>query len=959
MSTAIWSLEAPANQSMTSGDIITCSLVGIWSILSTLNTATFAGVITGVPSTAQVRWTMIGTGLQFTTTGGVVNKTFTRSQLASYNLTASYSWRNVSLRVEVVNKPTQTFVIPALTISVSATETTIPPVDQAHTKYYQFTGKPTTSTLQYNTNYAFTCCVMSNGGLVTDYNGYGLLRLSDYPSFTARELKEWLPNTTSTATSIPVKFTNGVVNVTVRIAADGVGNTPGADNIPAGTELSLSMDQVNSDVYGDDGVGLFTPSAGGGTDLTRRLIFSTQPSQVNLLATALTTQPVVTLITTTGGTDTTTGGSVVLQLLKDNDENPDVGTLLNPGSTATAAVQLTPGVSLSSGVATFSGLKLAKPGAFKWKATMAGATAAVSSVFWVTGDTAPGDTPALRQNVYRDSTVWRKTTGVSGPTFATPTATELKYVNGDMATTNKVTVDGFRMTFPYYMQIKRVIIKVKLSSISSTPVMRLYTSQDTTTPTDGTWTNTKSYTPRSTEARITWDFPVTTISKGLWVSQDKNGGASSCDWYTIQVFGNYINPDIEIQDTRTAKPVNDEYYVSIPKPITPLSGAQTVRRTFLVKNNTSSDKALIIINEPARSSGDTKIDTDNVTLYDETGSVLGDTFVVLANSARLLQVQYTITAADNDGSSKHYVRFTFAENPGTPTALAYSYWMSTSSTNGIFDKALDGSYAVSTSIGGGKIKDFAHDSQRGVFLGMSVPSVTSSTTLNFAALTYNQNDGVNAPNFSSITNITSAYDYTKVAIRDNNLIITRQGSATVQLLSGVYTASVSVPASNMASFVLTTQTSGDKFCCGAEPGYVYIANGSSGSVTVYKYTSSGAASGSFSIASWLGARTLLGMWYDSIHNYIFFVTAVSGGSRKIAWYNGSTFVQVGNVTNSDQAGLECGGGFTSTTGYFLMFGARYLYSYASLTYSGGSQVFDAGAPPSGTLNVGPCFPVPY
>jgi hypothetical protein len=846
------------------------------------------------------------------------------SQLSAAGLQGGTLWKYAYLSVipqTVPTSPTNVTIQMSATLNVTSTTGTVP-AGTTGDRFAVRTQPP--STIAPNTQFTINIDVVdSNGHRDAGYEGWAYVSM--YYTDEAIAKSGWLAAEPKVI-FYSLHIEDGTASVTVSI-------------LPA---------HANHDVYWKiepEGVGYTTPQkttthtchvTGTGGGPSWHLSFATQPQLINTLGDTI---PAVSveILDANGNVDPTFLDYVQLQVNKADGKTPaDTGSL--SGTTF---------VKLSGGVATFDTLKVLKPGGYTLRATHSLARSTTSNVFYGVGTDVLASSTALRQNIRNDNTAWQKTTGTSNPTFATPSSTELNNVNGDLASTNKVTVDGFRMTFPFYMVLTKVIIKAKVSSVTAGPYWQLYTSDDTTTPTNGTWKVRKSYTPPNTNiTTVTWTFPTTTVTKGLWVTQNKNGGSSTCDWYSIQVFGHYMNSDIQFFDVTTHQPVVEEY-IGVPNPFKTLSGAQTVSRTLLVKNNTSATKQLQLQLEPIRSGGDTRADADNAVLLDESGKVLDYPLIVPADGFGTFQVKYTIAAADNDNSGKHYMRINAYEWEET-TGWIGTIW---TGTNQFVLKGIVSGSNVGA-VGGTNVTDCAYDVAHRSLLSLWIGTGGLNTSLFVDCSTPT---GAGPLPWSQITGVTPNTGFTRLAFRDDNILLTRNDSTTCYVFSKVYSLSGSQPLSTASTFTLPTAATGDKIAVGSDTGYFHILNGTSGSVRLYRSTTSGAIAGNVSLSSWLGSGTITGMWYDAINRLIFLVTAVSGGTRKIAWYNSTTLQQVGTATNADRNTFDCYGGFTQGTSYYLFFGARYLWRYASTSYSGGTEIKDFA--PSSPSTKGPAYSV--
>jgi hypothetical protein len=854
--------------------------------------------------------------------GRTLSVSLSEAQLKAAGLQGGTIWKYAYLSVIPDTIPSSpNMILLALTATLNVTSITGQvPGGTTGDRFAIRTQPP--STLMTNTQYTIDIDVVdSNGHRDVSYNGGGYMSMQ----YTNDSLTKsgWLASDPN-AVLKPLQFASGTVSVVVKLSTDHVNHDVYWRIVPSSPGNPKTTTTQTCHVVG----------GGGGS--ARYLSFTAQPQIINNLGDTM-PNVVVSVLDPSGAVDTSITGIVTLQVNKSDGTTP-----ANTGSMSGRMAQ-----TLANGVATFNDLKVLKVGGYTLKATHVTAQSATSNVFFGVGDGAPDGNRGPRQNIMNDATVWRKTTGTSNPTFATPTSTELSYVNGDLASTNKVTVDGFRMTFPYHLLLTKVIIKAKVSAVSSSPYWQVYTSTDTTTPTDGTWQAVQSFTPTNTNVTtVTWTFSTPTVTKGLWVTQNKNGGSSTCDWYSIQVFGNYVNGAIQFFDGGSQAPLVDDY-IGVPDPFKPLSGAQTVYRTMLVKNNTSTTKQLQLQLEPARSGGDTLADEDNAVLLSESGGVLDYPLVVPAGGFGAFQVKYTIAAADNDNSGKHYMRINAYEWEET-TGWIGTIW--TGTNQHVLKGIVSGSNAGA--IGGANVTDCAYDLARRNLISLWIGTGGQNTSLLVGDIL---TSGPGPLTLSQITGVSPNTGFTRLAYRDEKILLTRNDSTTCYVFSNVYSLPSIVSLSSAATFTLPTAATGDKIAVGSDTGYFHILNGTSGSVRLYRVTTAMEIVGNVSLASWLGSGTITGMWYDPVNRLIFVVTAVSGGTRKIAWYNSTSLQQVGTATNADRNTVECYGGFTQGTYYYLFFGARYLWRYASTSYSGGTEIKDF-APPSPSTK-GPAYSV--
>lgn len=433
-------------------------------------------------------------------------------------------------------------------------------------------------------------------------------------------------------TTAPLVSGNASFNFTFSTASTGISST---------TNPQLKLTWVG---HSNAGAAYHQMAVSTGT-----LKFSTQPSAVvapgdNLGAVQ------VTRLNSTGGVNLSFDEDVTISAVSASGANLSDQTIL-------VGAKVLPG---SSGVADFTSLTFSKDGQYKLKATDESNNTVLSDLVTVIGPPDDDEAIGLRQNILNDGTEWRKTTGISAPTFATPSIDELNRINGDLTTTAGVGVDGFRMYFPFWMRVRKVSIKGELSTLTNASI-EIYGTQNATSATSGTWTEVASTIPPQKKFQRDIEFAEPEITKGLWVTLNDGGGAATAVWQAIHVYGSYVNPSLSIINVSTAGPIGDEEYLSIPTPPEVLEGARIVTRDFLIRNGTDDVKDVTVFVEAARYGGDALADGTKVELLTDTGAALPSIVQVPAGGAYPIKLRYTISAAENDSSGDHYSRLSFAD----------------------------------------------------------------------------------------------------------------------------------------------------------------------------------------------------------------------------------------------------------------------------------------------------------
>jgi hypothetical protein len=584
-----------------------------------------------------------------------------------------------------------------------------------------------------------------------------------------------------------------------------------------------------------------------------------------------------------------------------------------------------------AGVATFSNLTVTTPGSYYLSASAPGYVNTSSNLFVVAGVDQAEDITALRQTPAYDGTQWRKTTGVSSPSTAAMTTTETLILDGDMTNTgsNKVTVDGIRWTFPYTMRFQRIDYKCSISSLTSAPVISVYTSDDTTAPTNGTWTLRASYTPPHTRVFISaFSFATPVTCKGVWITLNDNGGPATCDWYAAHPIGQYVNANVSYVDVDTNAETTTESTLSVPFPAEKLSGARTVERALIVRNNTPTPLEIAPLVTSARYAGDTTVNYERWTLYDDKGVLLPLAFGLGAYESKYVRAVYTITAALNDLTGKHYARALFLN----PTA-----------TTGWFRYIKTGTYQG---------YDLATGATSGTLATGGETYTDLSYSLPYAATVVITNDGASTVRFRASTALSghtvssagTASEWDRmVMLTPTTVYFLSSASQAVKTVTLVTTGATSASlAATTTAFTLPTQTTGSKNVVARDATRMWICDGSTSDIRIYDIDIYGNVYSTITTVTNLSGLTIAAIAWDSVREELYVITAVSGGSRTVARYSTSGAF-IASTTNSDRSTLEATGVGVMNGQVYVLYGGRYLWRYTVQTMASGSELYDKGA----------------
>lgn len=787
--------------------------------------------------------------------------------------------------------------------------------------------------VQYDTNYALEIVVRDSAG-IRDLFAQGVIAVAVTTSANPTQTTAATAFTINGGASLSnfVTITDGRGTCTLRFPS-------GASALPPSTPIYL-----HALTSGTAGLS-FTPGA---NHSIPSLAMSGSPMQLAAPGLAFTVQPPTasevgaTFVTpvqvsalTSGGTVNTSWASDIVLTMKALD-GTDATTLLGGVKTQTPV----------AGVSTFPGLFISKVGFYVLYATSTAGTLTLTGIS--TGILVVGDDgeQTLRQNLRDDSTVWVKTTNITSPTYATFSTDDKSLLDGDEAVASNLTFDGARWCFAYTLKVAMARFKVKLSTLASAPIISLYTSQDTTTGQDGTWTLQTSMTPTTTDVFIAQFLTGTLYAKGVWLTLNDNGGAAAASWYSMQLMGKYLGAPISY----IASDIDQEVYVTIPAPLVTLSGTQTKTRSLQLRNNTAASMQLSVISSAARYTGDALM-TDHIALLNSDGTAL-DPFTLLAYASKLIVLRYTILAADNDNSADHYARISVY-----PGGLPVTSLVVADSSGGVgcgarYINADTGANYVSTSYGGTVSKSLT------VFLTTNALLLAgASTTALLSRLPLVGHTFGTAATYN-ITGWAGGQEthLSGVGVIDDRMLMSLDNSTTV-LYPSVSAASfvtVSVNRSTLLSFTLPAQTTGAKYFAAGPAGSIFVQNGTAANSVVYRISASGYVLATLDPTVPFGGRGIRCVYWDSSRSEVYIASSVSAGSRVMSRYT-KDGVLIASVSTTTQSGSEADGMYIAGLYLYIMYGGRYLYHHDIQTLANATSVFSLGAGSiftPGTVSVG-------
>lgn len=790
--------------------------------------------------------------------------------------------------------------------------------------------------LQYDTDYTVKVeAVNSLGGRMT--NAHGTISLA-FNNGTAIKTVGFLVNGTAALTT-PLTFVEGQVTCTLRFPS-------GTDAFASDTMLYMYITNVAFIIATANTQVQYGPVSTPGSKLAAPgLAFTVQPPTAIDVGATFFVPVQVSAVNAAGTVNASWAGDIVLTMKA--LDGTDATTYLGGGKS----------IAPTAGVSPFPGLFISKIGFYSLVATSTvGATilTGISTGITVVGDDGEA---ALRQNLRDDATLWVKTTNISSPTYGTFTDGNKTTLDGDEAVTANVTFDGTRWCFPYVLKTVLVRFKVSVSTLASAPIISLYTSQDTTTGQNGTWTLQSSMTPATTGVFIAeFAFSSVLYAKGLWLTLNDNGGAATANWYSQQVMGKYLGASITFLTDDSAN-LPDQHYVAIPLPIETLAGARTVQRNVRIRNNTASPLALIATPSAARSTGDVLMDSDNFTIVDQNNTSLAEGFTLIAHGAVLATLRYVIAANDNDKSGLHYGRLSIETIPLPQTYTSYftqdNIDSSGNPTSDINMRSLStGVPTVTTSTGASTTAGQWFDSVHGRawhsmahtgndHMQINRHTVTSSSlTLLFNTI---QIESWSAAEKNALSGIGILDDTILLANTLNTTIVSPAIAAWTEVVGAVYVAR-----SACTTFTLPAQTSGEKRFYPSPDSTIAVQNGTAVGSVVYRITSAGAVVATLDPTTTFGGRGLRTVAWDSTNNEYYLVSALSGGTRLIARFT-KAGVHIATVSVATEPSVEADGIGVASPYVYIMYGGKYMYRHDVQTLANPTLLHTLGA----TLTVTP------
>lgn len=776
--------------------------------------------------------------------------------------------------------------------------------------------------VQYDTDYTI---------LVTVRNAAGIRDLYANGTVTVKVSTDAI----TTPTTAIDKFTvNGVVS-TAHLLTFVAGTATFTLRFP----FSVTAIPVAAKIYLHALLGTFTPGTLSFLTVTQMqgttmimaspgLSFTVQPPVFIDVGAKFVTPVQVSAVSSTGAVNTAWTGDITLTMI--DLTGLESTTFLGGAKTITPV----------SGVAVYPTLFITKVGFYTLHATSTVGTlvlTGVSTGIQVVGDDGEQE---LRQNLRDDGTLWSKTTNVTSPSYGSYTFAEQTTLDGDEAVTATVVNDGTSWCFPYMLKATLVRFKMAISTLASAPVIQLYSSQNTTTGQDGTWVLVTSMTPATTgvfSAEFAFSAPL--YVKGLWLTLQDNGGAATAAWYSQQVMGKYLGSPVSYLSV--VETLAGEHYVTIPAPLVVLGGVQSKFRSMQVRNNTTAAMRLLATHVPARSTGDTLMDDDNLFILDRDGNQQTNEFTLPAFATKLLQFQYTITAADNDKSGNHYGRITFARVDGE------TGWFMTAfvSGGGLYsDRAyslLTGAQTSGISAQGQPMQYASLSSKRRVW---SVQRPTDTATTVFCAW-HDFAAGIVGPGgFLQITSWSGgAEDHVSgLGLLDNKLLIASDNVTTIVVpttLANQDTTFPSVTRASCSTFTIPAQTTGNKYFCTGPVGSIFILNGTAAGSLIYRISSTGYVFATVNPATPMAGRVIRGCFWDDVNLELNVVSAVSGGNRIIARYT-QAGVFINSVASTTEGTLEADGFLALSPYVYMFYGADKMYRHDLQTMAGATLKFD-------------------
>lgn len=577
----------------------------------------------------------------------------------------------------------------------------------------------------------------------------------------------------------------------------------------------------------------------------------------------------------TGSTD-----NITLEAFQEDGATPPLNGTLQ-GTLTVAAV---------AGVATFSDLTFDGVGIIKLKATSGTNIPTFSNPINVLGFPIPSTVTGLRQNLAEDGSLWVKVTGVATPSYSTPTDAEKHIIDGDNAVEDSVTTDGFRWRFKYPFILRSVFMRGLLSNLNLAPTIEVYTSTDTTTGQNGTWTLLTTFTPSRVNVFQRVSFPNLTPTspaiRGLWVTLNDQGGTATMAWKAIHVAGMYLGAPFAYGDRAQGTLIQDEEIITIPRVGAKLFGAANVTRELFFQNTLGKSTTITVSQAAARFGGDTLADSNNFDIEDTdgtslTGGTLGATGQLPYNH------DYDITTSDNDGSGLHLSRVT-VRRQGEP--IVVTGYPESSSFDIIVRTLLTGdilfSYTYNTSTQ--EVKWFVHESEAELY-------VADNTVRPFIVDVYSLDTGFLLRQLSvDDASITNTVKLAGICVTANgDLVISTDDNSTgddlivANRLTGAFVSSVSLSGTTPQQKPMAPYT-GDLVC---------VCQGSGGGAFLWEVINvrTGVTSYTMDPDADTNRTPLATISYDAVNDYWRMPAAFS---TQIEWltYNASTGAFIGETS---------------------------------------------------------------
>ena len=826
------------------------------------------------------------------------------------------------------NPPPTTKIPPPTTGKPSPIPKFVPPTPTVVPRSAAFIAVPPTNAA-YATNYTLTIDITRNG-VREPVDGTMSVTLYGTPfAGGAAAVATWTFNGGTAANTQTLTVTEGRATGTIQFPSSG--HTDGNYYFQANsfsTGGSGTTSGLRSSIF-KLGTGSTAPTA---------LKFTTQPASTAALGASV--SATVSVIDDGGTVVPGFSNEIRIALVYADGRYAPNGYLKSGHTAITISGTEQYKVAAVAGVAAFSGLKILQPGRWKLIAQTVenlGFALATSTPITVQGEPVPGDIVGLRQNVLKDGTLFVGTTGYPTVTANPAISTSDKEIfDGDMTHTSGKTVHGVRYVFPYTMSLSKIMTKFKLNTIASAPLIRVLYSLDTTVGTDGTWTLLASYTPESTSiTRRDFQFSEDIFCKGIWVTQDQNGGASTCIWYAVHAYGGYIGSSFSILNIG-AVAVDNEGILSIPKPAVPINTATTKTRELLIRHNTSTARVISVSAEPARDGGDIAVE-EQISILGSDGEILSPAISVAAYGSVPITLQYSSTAAPTALDGDHIIRVSIRDADEDNSFGAH---VGTSIQ------------AVTTTLAGTVILTKSSSNIQ-TTCAMAVPGTSTVHAVGYNTTATNLTRYMHwAPgslaNSMDVTSPVTESEYTRIfPLTLHTGLVTRNSTGAVykyDVREADMTEAAWLATAGRTQFTLAATTSGPKTMVQGRSGRIWVANGRAADILIYEMDKYGTLYNTINTATALSGLVVDCHAYDPVNDELYVVTRQVAGTRKISRYNASTLAFIASVNNSDEGGTGNAEGCGAVGNYFYVYyDSRYLNRYDLQTLANNVRKYDNGA----------------